>query len=165
MYSREVVDGGIAQRPNRLRTSHRACNALEFLIANPRLKFSLTHSKFSLLKISNRERIAIFLRRSGHLKISLATSHSSLVTEFLIETPRLEIIASARKQRPANSLNRDKTRLLRPPWRCDAFSSAFCSRIFSVTLCLRGQTLTLREPQSNLAASCFVRARVGEYSQ
>jgi hypothetical protein len=36
-----------------------------FLIANARLKFSLSHRKISLLKISNRERIAIFHPRSG----------------------------------------------------------------------------------------------------
>jgi hypothetical protein len=33
--------------------------SLQILIANPRLKFLLTHSKFSPLRISNRERIAI----------------------------------------------------------------------------------------------------------
>src|ERR1700719_2441841 len=38
-----------------------------FLIANARLEFSLSHSKDGLLKISNRERIAIFHLRSHAL--------------------------------------------------------------------------------------------------
>jgi hypothetical protein len=36
--------------------------AREILIANPRLEFRLSHRKISILKISNREEIAIFLR-------------------------------------------------------------------------------------------------------
>jgi hypothetical protein len=50
--------------------------ATGILIANPRLKFSLNHRKHSHLQISNRERIHVF-----H---SLATSHQSLTTVFLI---------------------------------------------------------------------------------
>jgi hypothetical protein len=34
-------------------------DALQFLIANPRLKFKLSHSKISTLQIANRERMAI----------------------------------------------------------------------------------------------------------
>jgi hypothetical protein len=34
----------------------------KILIANPRLEFRLSHRKISILKISNREEIAIFLR-------------------------------------------------------------------------------------------------------
>ena len=51
------------------RSSRPACNwakpfldpapSVRILIANPRLKFPLTHCKFSLLTISNRERMAI----------------------------------------------------------------------------------------------------------
>jgi hypothetical protein len=37
-----------------------ASRATKILIANPRLKFNLSYGKESLLKISNRERIAIF---------------------------------------------------------------------------------------------------------
>jgi hypothetical protein len=44
------------------------------LIANARLKFSLTHRKISQLKISNRERIAIFPRFSAPKKLALAKS-------------------------------------------------------------------------------------------
>jgi hypothetical protein len=47
-----------------------------FLIANPRLKFSLNYRKHSHLQISNRERMHVFQ--------SLATLHSPLATEFLI---------------------------------------------------------------------------------
>ena len=53
-----------------------------FLIANPRLSFSVTHRKISPLKISNRERIAIF--HSPRLTATLSTRssgfHSSLIT-------------------------------------------------------------------------------------
>jgi hypothetical protein len=50
--------------------------ATTFLIANPRLEFSLNHRKHSYLQIPNRERMRVFQ--------SLATSHSPLAAAFLI---------------------------------------------------------------------------------
>jgi hypothetical protein len=159
MYSRGVVERGISQPPNRLhRASLRPCGALEFLIANPRLEFRLTRSKLSSLKIPNRKYFAICCshRAAAPSGILPATRHLSLATGFLIDTPRSEIHASTRKERLILGSNRDNN---------GASLSAFHSPTRSVFRCLRGQTLTLREPQSNLAASCFVRARAGEYSQ
>jgi hypothetical protein len=66
----------------------------DFLIANARLKFELSYRKESLLKISNRERIAIFHLRGAAPRI----------TEFLwppwrlIANPRLEFPLTRRKQ-------------------------------------------------------------------
>jgi hypothetical protein len=64
----------------RLRNEGRSPGATEeitqFLIANPRLKFSLNHRKHSHLQISNRERVHVFQ--------SLATRHSPLITALLI---------------------------------------------------------------------------------
>ena len=166
MYSRGVVvERGIGQPPNGLRrASDQLCNELGFLIANPRLEFGLTYSKLSPLKIPNRERIAIFVGRFSELRICLAPSRSSLATVSVIDTPRLKITGSARKQRLADSPNRDKTSLFASPRRKARFSFAFQSSLSWLTPCLRGQTLTLREPQSNLAASCFVRDSADEHS-
>ena len=55
------------------------------LIANARLEFSLSRSKDGLLKISNRERIAIsHLAPQSRLGICLATHHLARVTRSLI---------------------------------------------------------------------------------
>jgi hypothetical protein len=62
-----------------------------FLIANARLKFRLSDRKRSLLKIPNRERIAIF-HLAPEPRLFLVNGHSSLVTLLIhggaIKTPR-----------------------------------------------------------------------------
>ena len=103
----------------------------DFLIANARLKFGLSHRKISLLKISNRERIAIFHPRTGglsrapaRLPFLRATSRESRVLDFpgspwparrgrpprcgarLIANPRLEFVANHRKVSPLKISNR-----------------------------------------------------------
>jgi hypothetical protein len=91
-----------------------------FLIANPRLEFRLSHRKHSPLKISNRKFIAIFHSRfSPRLAFPQVTNHESRTTDFLIDTPRLEINVTSTKQRPEPDSNRYKNRTLqkRPPGR------------------------------------------------
>jgi hypothetical protein len=68
--------------------SDSASLSADFLIANPRLKLDLSYRKESLLKISNRERIAIFHLRGAAPRI----------TEFLSANPRLEFPVNRRKQ-------------------------------------------------------------------
>jgi hypothetical protein len=63
-------------------------SSLQILIANARLEFSVTHRENSPVKISNRERIAIFHSRSATAPLDflspLITHHLSLITGFLI---------------------------------------------------------------------------------
>jgi hypothetical protein len=81
-----------------------------FLIANPRLEFRLSHRKHSPLKIPNRKFIAIFhIRFSPRLAFPRLTNHEPRTTDFLIDTPRLEIALTTRKQTPAFDSNRYKT--------------------------------------------------------
>jgi hypothetical protein len=92
---------------------HTSNSTLNFLIANPRLEFTATDSKLSPLTISNREYIAVF-HFTFHplwpfLSSSPATHHSTLATEFLIETPRLEFPVTHTKQSFDPISNRDKT--------------------------------------------------------
>jgi hypothetical protein len=137
-----LSDAGAVQR----RTTHQLASdptpiSATFLIANERLDLDLTHRKESPLKISNRKCMAIsqfaslithLLAVTGHPSLTTAvacplplafrpvrraTSHSSLIIGFLIETPRLEFAASSRKQTLDHISNRDKTRCLRPPRR------------------------------------------------
>jgi len=64
-----LSDEGMVQRRNPHHTaSDSASLSVYFLIANARLEFSVNHRKDSPLKISNRERIAIFQPRS-HVKL------------------------------------------------------------------------------------------------
>ncbi len=112
----------------------------EFLIANPRLEIPVTSTKQTPDPVSNRKWIAICRSRSGRSRItshsgshpprqaharastsrsviahrsSLVTNHSSLVTAFLIGTPRLEFPATHTKQSPHPISNRDTFGLLR----------------------------------------------------
>jgi hypothetical protein len=93
------------------------------LIANARLKFRLSHRKISLLKIPNRERIAIFnFRIAGLPNVALAlpwvTGREPRIAEFprppwparcggrLIANPRLEFGLNDRKISPLKIPNR-----------------------------------------------------------
>jgi hypothetical protein len=128
------------------------------LIANPELEFHLISIRINELRFPNRKYFAVSARCSGQpARSSLVTCHLSLAAAVLIETPRLEFRATPTKQRSHAKSNRDKTRVLRPPWRNSGFSSA-SRRAASCA------ALTLREPPSNLPASCFVRALAGEHS-
>jgi hypothetical protein len=93
------------------------------------------------LKFPNRKYFAIF-------RVGPPLFKSSLATALLIETPRLEFLATPTKQWPNTDSNRDKN---------DGFWSAFRGATSHATL-------TLRAPQSNLPASCFARALAGEHS-
>ena len=81
----------------------------KFLIANLELEFKLSPIRINDLRFSNRKFFAIFYPEERRVQLAplgshpmfLVTSHSSLVTAFLIETPRLEIPPTPRKQRPA----------------------------------------------------------------
>ena len=143
-----------------------------FLIANLELELNVNPIRINELKFPNRKYFAIF-------RVGLPQFKQSLATAFLIETPRLEFLATPTKQSPISDSNRDKTRVLRPPWRNRFLRSAFHRhsgiRDANNSLCdsvplwpsswaTSHATLTLRAPQSNLPASCFVRAPLGEHS-
>jgi hypothetical protein len=67
----------------------------QFLIANPELESPATPTKQTIEAKSNRKKIAIlhqeFRRGGGGLP---TTRHPSLITRFLIETPRLELLVT-----------------------------------------------------------------------
>src|SRR5579862_1341137 len=135
-----------------------------FLIANLELKFPVNPIKINELKFSNRKYFAIF--RVGLERFSA----NPLPRTFLIETPRLKSLATPRKQRLSADSNRDRNGLFGPAFR--SHSRMRGSRNFlrdSAPLwpsqsATSRVTLTLRAPQSNLPASCFVRALAGEHS-
>ena len=152
------TQGGLGQEPSPV--FHQTCvPSTRFLIANPELEFHVNPIRINELKFPNRKYFAIFRsRRATQHPGSLAPSSSTqrLVCNFhnpsplrrLIETPRLEFLATPTKQYPSVDSNRDKNGVL-----SFAFRGA-----------TSGATLTLRAPQSNLPASCFVRASLGEHS-
>ena len=105
------------------RVAARRARAADFLIANARLEFNVSHSKENLLKISNRERIAVFHPRfhprtqKGRgatscppkvqprvhpLYSSFQPRASSL--QYLIANPELESRLTYRKLSPLKSL-------------------------------------------------------------
>jgi len=143
-----------------------------FLIANLELELNVNPIRINELKFPDRKYFAIF-------RVGLPQFKQSLATAFLIETPRLEFLATPTKQSPISDSNRDKTRVLRPPWRNRFLRSAFhrhsgirdannslCNSVplWPSSSATSHATLTLRAPQSNLPASCFVRALAGEHS-
>jgi hypothetical protein len=117
--------------------------APDFLIANARLEFNVSHSKQNLPEISNRERIAIFHPRFHPLaQKAPATSRPPnvqprlhpLYSSFqprasslqnLIANPELEFPATTRKQSTGIESNRKKSAVLRPPWRIAIFLFRF----------------------------------------
>jgi hypothetical protein len=143
-----------------------------FLIANPELEFHVNVIRINELRFPNRKYFTIF-----HLV--LPTVVSKLQATFLIETPRLKYLATTTKQKPNTKSNRDKTRVLCQRFRNGVLESA-CRRharietpndslrdpapLWRSTCVASHATLTLRAPQSNLPASCFVRAPLGEHS-
>ena len=102
--------------------------AADFLIANARLEFNVSYSKQNLLKISNRERIAIFhprfhplaqkaraTTRPPKVQPRLHPLHSSFQPrasslQNLIANPELEFPATTRKQSVGIESNRQKNR-------------------------------------------------------
>jgi hypothetical protein len=165
----------------------------DFLIANLELELHVNPIRIRELNFPNRKYFAIFHAafHSGVLLLHASTASSSSIQRSapslqnpwpprrLIETPRLELLATPTKQSRIPNSNRDKKRVLRPQRRNWALCSGFCrhSRIGSAcnSLCdsvplwpsqpaTSHATLTLRAPQSNLPPSCFVRASLGEHS-
>ena len=110
----------------------RAARAPEVLIANLELEFHVSPIRISNLNFSNRKFFAISCherRRVYHESRRvrpappsaclglLATSHSSLATAFLIETPRLEFLPTNRQQSHFSFSNRDNTASFHPGFR------------------------------------------------
>jgi hypothetical protein len=133
--------GSLGQGPSP--ASHQPCAApTHFLIANLELEMNVNPIRINELKFPNRKYFAIFRVGLRHLVTN------PLAGAFLIETPRLESLATPTKLWPNPDSNRDKS---------GGLSSAFRGATSHATL-------TLRAPQSNLPASCFVRALAGEHS-
>ncbi len=148
-----------------------------FLIANPELEFHVNPIRISELKFPNRKFSTIFHLPPHPVRPSLPiTRHPSLASDLpwppwrLIETPRLEFLATPTKQKSTADSNRDRKGVFEPAsCRHSRFRSAQNSLRDSVPLwpsqsAASRATLTLQAPQSNLAASCFVRAPLGEHS-
>ena len=145
-----------------------------FLIANLELDLHVSPIRISQLKFSNRKYFAIFrvaLQTNAVPAPTSAASPSSTQRlspslQNLIETPRLEFPATPTKQSPPADPNRDKNGLFWLAFRPDSYiRSTDNSLCDSVPLWpALTATLTLLEPQSNLPASCFVRALAGEHS-
>ena len=180
------TQGGLGQEPSPV--FHQTCvPSTRFLIANLELEFHVNPIRINELKFPNRKYFGDFSRshfRPAHFALPASTSTASPssirrpASSFrnpwppwrLIETPRLKSRATPTKQYPIAGSNRDKNGVL---W------FAFCShshiRSVRAPLCdsvplwpsqpaASDATLTLRAPQSNLPASCFVRASLGEHS-
>jgi len=142
-----------------------------FLIANLELDLHVSSIRISELKFPNRKFFASHFRAAQFPAPASAASPSSIQRlsprlQKLIETPRLEFPATPTKQSPLADPNRDKNGLFWPAFRPDSYiRSTDNSPCDSVPLWPPlTATLTLLEPQSNLSASCFVRALAGEHS-
>jgi hypothetical protein len=150
-------------------------SSLQNLIANPELEFHVTPIRISELKFSNRKFFAVFrvaFQSYAAAPLPLSTASPSsiqrLASSFqnLIETPRLEFRATPTKQSLTPNSNRDKRGVLssafRRHLRVESSNKPLDDSVALWPTC--GATLTLREPQSNVAASCFVRAFADEHS-
>ena len=121
------TQGSLGQEPSPV--FHQTCvPSTRFLIANPELEFHVNPIRINELKFPNRKYFAIFRsQRATQHPGALAPSSSTqrLVCNFhnprplrrLIETPRLEFLATPTKQYPSADSNRDKNGVL---------SFAFC---------------------------------------
>ena len=155
-----------------------------FLIANPELEFHVNPIRINELKFPNRKFLAIFhvAFQTCALPLPASTASPSSIQQLtpgvenpwspwrLIETPRLEYLATPTKQSPIADSNRDRNGVFGPAFRIHSrIRGAQNSLCDSVPLwpsqpAASHATLTLQAPQSNLPASCFVRAPLGEHS-
>jgi len=147
-----------------------------FLIANLELDLHVSPIRISQLKFPNRKYFAIFRVALQTNAVSApapaaaaspsSTQRLSPSLQNLIETPRLEFPAKPTKQSPFADPNRDKNGLFWLAFRPDSYlrstNNSLCDSVPPWPALTT--TLTLLEPQSNLPASCFVRALAGEYS-
>jgi len=166
--------GSLGQGPSP--ASHQSCAPpTHFLIANLELELNVNPIRINELKFPNRKYFAIFrvaLQTSAVPAPASAASHSSTQRlspslQKLIETPRLEFPATPTKQSPLADPNRDKNGLFWLAFRPDSYfrstDNSLCDSVPPWPALTT--TLTLLEPQSNLPASCFVRALAGEHSR
>jgi hypothetical protein len=157
------TQGSLGQEPSPV--FHQTCvPPTHFLIANSELESPVSPIRINELKFPNRKFLAIFHVAFQTCALCLPASTSTASPSSirrpapsfrnpwppwrLIETPRLEFLATPTKQYPSVDSNRDKNGVL-----SFAFRGA-----------TSGATLTLQAPRSNLPASCFVRAPLGEHS-
>ena len=119
------IGRSVSPLPGTVRAYHQPA-ARKFLIANPRLKFSLSHRKISTLEISNREPMTIF-RRAFSLFSGFEPQASSL--QNLIANPELEFLLTHSKQRSGIVSNRKFSPLLHSPWRTTIFRTGFSSTL------------------------------------
>src|ERR1700745_4161533 len=112
-------------------TPFAASHLPKFLIANLELEFKLTHRNESPLKIPNRKYFAISCPKRRRVPLAplsfrtnlLAARHPSPATAFLIETPRLKIVATTRRSNKMQNSNRDKMGVLRVAERNGVFQN------------------------------------------
>jgi len=147
-----------------------------FLIANLELDLHVSPIRISQLKFPNRKYFAIFRVALQTNAVSApapaaaaspsSTQRLSPSLQNLIETPRLEFPAKPTKQSPLADPNRDKNGLFWLAFRPDSYlrstNNSLCDSVPPWPALTT--TLTPLEPQSNLPASCFVRASLGEHS-
>jgi hypothetical protein len=129
----EAVAAKIGLPPGRTGTdskSFAASHPSDFLIANLELELELSCRNKSPLETSNRKYFAIFYPKERGVPLALSfrtnllsTHHPSPATAFLIETPRLKIVATTRRSNKMQNSNRDKMRVLRAAKRNGVFQN------------------------------------------
>jgi hypothetical protein len=145
-----------------------------FLIANLELDLHVSPIRISELKSPNRKYFAIFrvvfqtsvVPAPASAALHSSTQRLSPSLQNLIETPRLEFPATPTKQSLLADPNRDKNGVFWLAFRPDSYirstDNSLCDSVPPWSALTT--TLTPLEPQSNLPASCFVRALAGEHS-
>jgi hypothetical protein len=169
MYSKGIVERRTGQLPRCLRCASRPCTGRAFLIANARLEINATARKQKAVENSNRERIAVssfdFHPLMTARLTKCSTAEGSLIATFA--NSRIESTHCKQTRRQNSNSNKFGFWAISQS-RQNSNPMPHFPIVFSETLRLRGATpcatLTLREPQSNLAASCFVRAFADEHS-
>jgi hypothetical protein len=169
MYSKGIVERRTGQLPRWLRCASRPCKGRAFLIANARLEINATARKQKAVENSNRERIAVSSFHFHPLMTARLTKCSTAEGSLIATVANSRIESTHCKQTRKQNSNSNKIAFWSISQSRQNSNPALQSlNVFSQTLCLCGatpcETLTLPEPQSNLAASCFVRALAGEHS-
>ena len=142
-------------------------SSLQNLIANPELEFHVTPIRISDLKFSNRKFFTVFrvAFQSYAAPLPLSTASPSSIQRLASSFQNLIETTPTKQSLTPNSKSRQKRSFVvrfRRHLRVESSNKPLDDSVPLWPSC--GATLTLREPQSNLAASCFVRAFADEHS-
>ena len=176
MYSKGTIEGSLGRLPSRSLCASRPSRLRHSfpwppwrLIANARSEINATARKQKAVENSNRERIAVSSFDFHPLMTSRLTKCSTAEGSLIATVANSRIESTHCKQTRRQNSNSNKIGF----WeisqsRQNSNPAPHSLNVFSETLRLCGATpcatLTLQQPQSNLAASCFVRASADEHS-